>query len=185
MSSACIPASYYLSYWNVSLFTFACIDPAVDNKQIHNTVIRTMPSHSKIGSAMVKLFQHYGWTRAIIMVMDGLGSNPCVYGYYGMQNSFRCVYHNHRTMPNILLARYIYFTDRSPHCQSTQIMELSSTSNLVSKYVILSDVHIVYYRDHNITIAETMKLPVAGPMSTREIDEYLRRAQDRGRSKFM
>ena len=84
---ACVPASNLLSYWDIPMLSHACLDPQADDKAVHNTLIRILPSYSKIGEAFVKVFQHYGWTRAVLMARGGSG-NPCVYGSHGIVNSF-------------------------------------------------------------------------------------------------
>ncbi len=59
-SSATIPTGYLASFWNLPMFTPASTDPALRNKRTYSTLVRLGPPFSKMGAAIVEVFQKIG-----------------------------------------------------------------------------------------------------------------------------
>ena len=57
MFAVCIPIAYFMSYWNVPFLPLSCMGAMPEDKALFKTMVRTMPSISKIGGSLVALFQ--------------------------------------------------------------------------------------------------------------------------------
>ncbi|CAH1775681.1 unnamed protein product [Owenia fusiformis] len=66
-SEAAIPVGNLAAYWNIPMFAHASSDPSLSDKGRFPTVARVLPPYNKMGSALVELFNHYGWRRVVML----------------------------------------------------------------------------------------------------------------------
>ena len=63
--------SYYLAHWNVPMFPTGCTTDELEDKDVHHTMIRVNAAYDKLGTALLEIFNTFGWKRTVILNKEG------------------------------------------------------------------------------------------------------------------
>lgn len=55
------------TFWNIPVFSHGPSEPSLADKTIYKTLVRLGPPFNKLGRALVKIFNHFNWHRAILI----------------------------------------------------------------------------------------------------------------------
>ena len=99
------------------MFSQASTDPLLSNKKDYTTLVRIGPPFSKMGCAVVELFHHFNWKRAVMISRRPVGTRFvfCDYASRSIEEQFE--------ENNITLADWIKIHDRVGDAEVEDILQ--------------------------------------------------------------
>ena len=73
------------------MFSQAATDPTLADKAIYSTLIRLGPPFNKLGKALVEVFKHFQWKKAVLISRRKVDEKKvfCDYSSRSMEKAFR------------------------------------------------------------------------------------------------
>ena len=111
------PSGYLASFWKLPMFTPASTDPSLSDKKTYTTLVRMGPPFSKMGRAIVEIFQKIGWSHVVMISRRIIDQRFvfCDYASRSIELQFR--------KNNLTLADWIKIDDGPPQNEIDDVLE--------------------------------------------------------------
>ena len=130
--SATKPTGLLASFWNVPIFTPGSTDPLLSDKAIYTTLVRMAPAFSKMGAAIVEIFEKIGWSH-VVMISRRIVSQKfvfCDYASRSIEEQFRA--------NNLTLADWIKIDDGLPQREIDEVLRRVNNRGRSMCFLILT-----------------------------------------------